>query len=122
MAWFLGAGITMSDGTNESARFVGGSRATALVCCHVWKESSTICCVKRSTDHWYFSCGGDHVGRERTPIAATVGEIVERDRSVAPLATLNERHIAWRKWSDGPWLLMDEEPYWEERRSIYWWP
>lgn len=107
---------------DASARFIGGTSARALVCRHVWNERGPICCVKRTGAQWYFSCGNDHVGRDKGLVTATVRELVARDRSLAPLATLNERHIAWRKWSDGPWLLMDEQPYWEERQSLYWWP
>lgn len=96
--------------------------ARALVCSHVWNNRSPIFCVKRNEDHWYFSCGNDHFGRERRLVVATVGELAERDASLASLATVNERHIAWRNCVDGPWLLMDEEPTWEERQSLYWWP
>ena len=107
---------------SAACRFFGGPHAPAQVCSCVWTDGVPIHCVSRTPDGWYFLCGNDHAGRRARFRAVTVGDVVARDASLALLATLNEHHIAWRKSKDDPWRVMDEEPEWVERQSIYWWP
>jgi hypothetical protein len=96
-----------------AARFIGSSQAIA--CPEVWYERARILCVTRKCGIWQFLCGADHDRGDRDddhPIFVSLVDIVERDPSVAFLATLNERHIAWRSSVDDAWVPHDDLSLW----------
>jgi hypothetical protein len=84
-----------------ASRFRGGPDATALSCPEVLFEGEPIRCVARKNDVWQFLCGRDHSSEHITsydhPLVRTVKEMVAHDPSVAPVATMNDRHILRRR-------------------------
>jgi hypothetical protein len=99
-----------------ASRFRGGPDATALSCPEVLLEGEPILCVVRKNDMWQFLCGRDHSGEHITsyddPLVRTVKEMVARDPSVAPVATMNDRHILRRRSVSEPWVPHDDLSLW----------
>jgi len=99
-----------------AARFRGGPSATALMCTEVL-AGAPILWVCRKGFIWQFGCGMDHSDGHvyegsGDPQLVTVIDAVSRDPSVAPLATMNDRHIAYRSSPSDPWLLHDDTSLW----------
>jgi hypothetical protein len=99
-----------------ASRFRGGPGATALSCPEVLFENAPILCVVRKDDVWQFLCGRDHSSEHIEsydhPLVTTVREMVERDPSVAPVATMNDRHILRRRSVSEAWVPNDDLSQW----------
>jgi hypothetical protein len=98
------------------SRFRGGPDATALSCPEVLLEGAPILCVVRKNHVWQFLCGRDHSSEHivsyEHPLVRTVKEMVSRDPSVAPVATMNDRHILRRRSVSDPWVPDDDLSLW----------
>lgn len=109
----------MDDVLTVASRFRGGPNATALACPEVSVDGAAILCIVRKNNVWQFLCGRDHSAEYVTsysdPVVTTVKEIVARDPSVAPVATMNDHHIAERESPSEPWVPRDD-------LSLWWWP
>jgi hypothetical protein len=99
-----------------ASRFCGGPDATALWCPEVLLEGEPILCVVRKNDVGQFLCGRDHSREDITsydhPLVRTVKEMVAHDPSVAPVATMNDRHILRRRSASEPWMPHDDLSTW----------
>lgn len=99
-----------------ASRFRGGPDATALSCPEVLSDGAPILCVVRKDHVWQFLCGRDHsdghIWSYDHPLVTTVRRMVELDRSVAPVATMNDRHIIRRRSVSEPWVPDDDLSGW----------
>jgi hypothetical protein len=98
-----------------ASRFHGGPNATALSCPEVLLEGSPILCVVRKNNVWQFLCGRDHSAENvcyGDPRVTTVRDMVALDPSVAPVATMNDRHILRRRSVTEPWAPDDDLSLW----------
>jgi hypothetical protein len=107
----------MDDIFRIASRFHGGPSATALVCSEVLTTGAPILCVCRKNLVWQFLCGKDHSSEhvyeaDHDPRMTTVQEVVARDPSVAPVATLRDLHIAQRRSVSDPWMPVDDLSLW----------
>jgi hypothetical protein len=93
-----------------ASRFRGGPSETALVCTEVM-EGAPILCIVRKCEVWQFLCGRDH-SSEYIPLVDpriwSVGRVVTRDPTVAPVATMHDHHIARRRTPSDPWSPQDD--------------
>jgi hypothetical protein len=109
----------MDDDTLAIAsRFDGGPSATALLCPEILSGGAPILCVCRKNSVWQFLCGRDHshehVYEEHADDSrmTTVQEVVALDPSVAPVATMHDRHIVRRRSVADPWVPDDDLSLW----------
>jgi hypothetical protein len=105
----------MFDVDEIAGRFCGGPTAIALTCREVREQTAPILCVTRKSHVWQFLCGKDHSGdhvRPGDPDVVTVLDVVARDPSVGPVATLNERHYVLRRSVSDPWVPHDDLSSW----------
>ncbi len=101
--------------TAIASRFRDGLRA--LVCTEVL-HGAPILVVCRKGFIWQFGCGKDHSdghvyeGSGDPRLGLTVRDVVARDPSVGEVATLNDRHIAYRATTSEPWVPHDDLSLW----------
>jgi len=116
----LRSSLKLGDAAVEAfeiaSRFHGGQDARALSCPEVLLEGAPILCVVRKCDVWQFLCGRDHssetiLSYDHTMVR-TVLEMVTRDPSVAPVATMNDRHILRRRTMRDQWEPDDDLSFW----------
>jgi hypothetical protein len=76
----------------------------SYVCIHVFENTRPVLLVSRPNGSWCFLCGSDHADSAEDYRVVGVGHVIECDRSVLEIPSLQSEEEAEREFVGGSWI------------------